>query len=57
MGPTGGYLAGFVVAAYVVGLFCERGWNMNLFRTSAALLAGNVIIYLFGLPRLALFVG
>lgn len=57
MGPTGGYLAGFVAAAYVVGLFFERGWGRNVFKTAAALLAGSAIIYLFGLARLAIFVG
>jgi biotin transport system substrate-specific component len=28
-GPTGGYLFGFVVAAYVVGLLAERGLDRN----------------------------
>ena len=26
-GPTGGYLAGFVVAAFIVGWLCELGWD------------------------------
>ena len=27
LGPTGGYLVGFIAAAYVVGLLAERGWD------------------------------
>jgi biotin transport system substrate-specific component len=29
-GPTGGYLVGFVVAAIVVGLLAERGWDRRI---------------------------
>jgi biotin transport system substrate-specific component len=55
-GPTGGYLVGFAAAAFVVGWFAERGWN----RTGSILLPlllGEALIYAFGLPWLALFVG
>lgn len=27
VGPTGGYMAGFIVQAYLTGLFFERKWN------------------------------
>lgn len=57
VGPTGGYLLGFVVAAYVTGFFCERGWDRR-FRTAAlAMLMGEIAIYAVGLPWLAFFVG
>lgn len=56
-GPTGGYLVGFVAAAFAVGWLCElkldRRWNTALL----PFLVGEVIIYLFGVPWLALFVG
>lgn len=55
LGPTGGYLVGFVAAAFVVGWLAERGWDRNLFTTLAAMVAGNVVIYAFGLAWLSTF--
>ena len=49
LGSTGGYLAGFVLAAAVCGWLAERGWDRNLARTAAAMLIGNTIIYVPGL--------
>jgi biotin transport system substrate-specific component len=51
-----GYLIGFVVAAFVVGLVVERGWGRNPFKLAAAMLVGEVAIYAFGLPWLAYYV-
>ncbi|MBO9360624.1 MAG: biotin transporter BioY [Thermoflexus sp.] len=56
-GPTGGYLIGFVAAAFVTGWLAERGWDRRPATTALAMLAGNAVIYLFGLPWLAGFVG
>lgn len=56
-GPTGGYLLGFVVAAFVVGLLAEKGWDRRIVPTLIAMFLGNTIIYLCGLPWLAWFVG
>lgn len=55
-GPTGGYLAGFVVAAFVVGLLAERGWDRRVWTAALAMLAGEVVIYAIALPSLARFV-
>ena len=55
LGPSGGYLVGFVVAAYVVGVLAERGWDRRRWTMAAAMLMGNGVIHLFGLPRLAFF--
>jgi len=57
LGPTGGYLVGFVVAAAVVGFLAQRGWDRKVGSTALAMLVGNAFIYLFGLPWLAHFVG
>ena len=57
LGPTGGYLAGFVVAAGVVGWLAERGWDRRLVWTALAMLAGNVIIYALGVAWLAVYLG
>ncbi|WP_448594414.1 biotin transporter BioY [Thermoflexus hugenholtzii] len=56
-GPTGGYLIGFIAAAFVTGWLAERGWDRRPATTALAMLAGNAVIYLFGLPWLAWFVG
>ena len=56
-GPTTyGYLAGFVVAAFVVGWLADRGWTKDLPHTVVAMVAGEIAIYVFGLLWLARFV-
>ncbi len=57
LGPTGGYLIGFIAAAYIVGRRTERGETRNALTTIGTLLLGTLVIYAFGLIRLAAFVG
>jgi len=57
LGPTGGYLAGFLAAAWVSGWLGEHGWDRTVVRTLAAMLAGTALIYACGLAWLATFVG
>lgn len=57
LGPTGGYLAGFVAAAYVTGRLAERGWDRRAGTVALAMLLGNVLLYAPGLAWLARFVG
>ncbi len=55
-GPhTFGYLAGFAAAALVVGFLAERGWDRSYRRAVVAMLAGNIVIYVFGLPWLGYY--
>lgn len=56
-GPTGGYLFGFVIATYLVGLLAERGWDRRISTTAAAMALGNLVIYTVGALWLAPFVG
>lgn len=56
VGPTGGYLFGFVAAAYIVGSLSQLGWDRKLSLTIAAMFLGNIVIYIFGLPWLGRFV-
>jgi len=56
-GPTGGYLLGFIVAAWLVGLLAERGLGRNPFTAMLAFLAGSLVIYAFGLCWLASMFG
>lgn len=53
LGPTGGYLIGFVVAAALVGALAERGWDRRLVLAALAMVLGNVVIYVFGVAWLA----
>ena len=55
VGPTGGYIMGFVLAAALVGYLAERGWDRNVWSTALAMLFGNLVIYLLGVPWLAAF--
>lgn len=56
-GPTGGYLAGFVLAAALTGWLAERGWDRRPLTTGLAMLAGNLAIYVPGLIWLAALIG
>ncbi len=57
VGPTGGYLLGFVLAAMTTGYLAERGWDREMMSTFLALLIGNVLIYVPGLIWLGNVVG
>lgn len=57
VGPTAGYLAGFVVAAFVVGWLAERGLDRHMGTAVFAMIVGNVIIYALGLAWLSRFTG
>lgn len=56
LGPTGGYLLGFVVAAALVGMLADRGWDKNLKLSLAAMLLGTAVIFIAGLSWLSRFV-
>jgi biotin transport system substrate-specific component len=57
LGPTGGYLMGFVPAAFVTGSLAERGWDRRFLTTWAAMALGSACIFAFGLAWLARFTG
>ena len=57
LGPTGGYLVGFLAAAVVVGAIAEAGWTRKPVRALAALLAGSACIYAAGMLWLGASVG
>ena len=52
---SGGYIVGFILGSYVVGLLSERGWD-RMARVSLAMVIGSAAIYLVGLPSLAWFI-
>jgi len=51
VGPTGGYLVGFLPAVFVIGLIAERA-KENVLIEVIAMVCGSVIIYLFGVTWL-----
>ncbi len=55
VGPTGGYLVGFVAAAAFVGWAAERGWTRTILTTVLAMLGGEALMYAFGLAWLSHF--
>ena len=52
LGPTGGYLVGFLLAVGVVGRLAELGWDRRVSGAVGALLIGNAAIYAVGVPWL-----
>ena len=57
VGPTGGYLVGFFVAAAVLGFLTERGMGQNWVTSAALAVIGTVIIYALGLSWLTSIIG
>lgn len=57
LGPSGGYLVGFVPAAFVTGYLAERGWDRRFLSTWAAMALGSAMLFACGLPWLAQFTG
>lgn len=57
IGPTGGYLVGFIPAAYITGSLAEKGWDRRVGTTVLAMFLGNVSIYAFGLFWLSCLIG
>ncbi|HYH85657.1 MAG TPA: biotin transporter BioY [Pyrinomonadaceae bacterium] len=44
LGPTGGYLLAFPVAAFVTGYLAERGWDKRYLPAAAAMALGSLVI-------------
>jgi biotin transport system substrate-specific component len=53
LGFTGGYLWSYPIAAFVVGLLCEKGLDRSFLTSAVAMLPGSLIIYAIGVPWLA----
>ena len=57
VGPTGGYLLGFIVSAGTLGWLSSKGWDRNVFLTLAAMTIGTAIIFTFGMVWLGAIIG
>ena len=49
LGPTGGYLIGFIAAAYITGALAQRGWDRTPLKTTVAMTLGTAAIFIPGL--------
>jgi biotin transport system substrate-specific component len=52
LGARGGYIVGFLLAGAIVGRLAELGWDRRIAGAVGAMLIGNVVIYLVGVPWL-----
>jgi biotin transport system substrate-specific component len=57
LGATGGYIVGFLFAGGLVGRLAELGWDRKIGGSIAAMVLGNIVIYLVGIPWLMLAAG
>ena len=55
IGPTGGYLLSYPLAAFVTGWLAERGYDRRYMTSVVAMTAGLVIVFAFGVTWLAWF--
>ena len=53
LGPTAGYLAGFVAAAFITGWLSERGWDRSVPRLFVAMGFGHIVVLAAGFAWLA----
>ena len=54
LGPTGGYLIGFIAAAFVIGYLFEMYGSNNLLKNGLFVTIGSVVVFCFGLAHLML---
>jgi len=57
VGPTGGYILGFVFAAAFTGWIAQRSWDRKILRSILGFLGGTVVVFAMGLPWLAIALG
>ena len=53
-GPSTGYLFGFILAAFACGAIAERKADRSVLTTLLAMFAGEFLVYLVGVPWLAI---
>jgi biotin transport system substrate-specific component len=53
LGPTGGYILGFIASAALVGWLSERAWERQVLKALATFAAGTLVVFAVGLPWLA----
>ncbi len=57
VGPSGGYLIGFILMATVVGWLHEHGWGKSFAWSLASMVVAEIVLYAIALPWLGFYVG
>jgi len=57
LGPTGGYIIGFIASAAIVGWAAERSWDRGWYKPIITFVGGSLVVFAFGLPWLAVSLG
>ena len=57
LGPTGGFLFGFLFASMIIGELADRGWGKQHFKSVFAMLIGLIVIYTCGVFQLSILKG
>ena len=55
LGPTGGFLLGFLFASIIIGELADRGWGKYMIKSVFAMLIGMFVIYFCGILQLSFF--
>jgi biotin transport system substrate-specific component len=55
LGPTGGFLAGFILLALIVGYAADQGWGRSLLKLFAAMVVADIAVFVLGFAWLAFF--
>ncbi len=56
-GPTGGYIAGFVLAAMVAGWAADKGWSNSFLRMTAVFVVAHALVFVPGVLWLSTLMG
>jgi len=57
VGPTGGYIIGFIASAAIVGWAAERHWDRGWLKAAVTFLGGSLVVFAIGLPWLSYSLG
>jgi biotin transport system substrate-specific component len=55
LGPTGGFLIGFVALAFIVGVAADRGWSRSFARLFVAMIVADIVVFVLGFVWFAFF--
>ncbi len=53
LGPTGGYIVGFIVSAALTGWLAQRNWDHRILGAITSFAAGTLVTFAIGIPWLA----